>query len=83
MSDPRDELAALIEAAIFGVAHEPHAVRSGYRGADAVLAAGYRKPKPLTVTPPHDIDVEHAPYCTVCGKDIHWGEDTDEWEHIS
>lgn len=37
----RDDLAALIEQAIFGSPHEPHAVRSALRAADAVMAAGW------------------------------------------
>jgi hypothetical protein len=38
----RNDLAMIIEEAIFGTAREDHAIRSGLRGAEAVLAAGYR-----------------------------------------
>lgn len=37
----RDELAGLIEQAIFGPHHERHAVESGLRAAGAVMAAGW------------------------------------------
>jgi hypothetical protein len=85
MSDPRDDLAALAREfyvrsrRLFG---DTGTNPVGWqRLATVILAAGYRKPKPPTVTPPHDIDVERAPYCTVCGRDVQYNDNTEQWEH--
>lgn len=76
MSNPRDDLAALIKD-IFDEFDLP----DRYDIADAILAAGYVKPKPPTITPDHDINMERAPYCTVCGRDIQWDDNTESWQH--
>jgi hypothetical protein len=81
MSDPRDDLAALV-ASRRGVTAKVNDTDRWV--ADAIIAAGYVKPKPPKVYPPHDIDVERAPYCTVCGRDAQWGtseDGTEGWAH--
>lgn len=48
---------------------------------EQMKAAGWREPKPPKVYPDHDIDMERAPYCIVCGRDIQWDDDTKSWQH--
>lgn len=45
-------------------------------------AAGWTEPKPPKVYPPHDIDMERAPYCTVCGRDVQWNDASERLEHL-
>jgi hypothetical protein len=81
MSDPRDDLAALINGAPIpkGATIGTKRERKAYQRADAILAAGWRPP--LKAHPPHAIDVERAPYCNVCGRDIQWDDNTESWTH--
>jgi hypothetical protein len=91
MSDPRDDLAALPDEQEWNTLADlvweampdeaSYNEATGHIIARAILAAGWIKPKPPKVYPDHDIDVERAPYCTVCGRDVQWNDDTDQWEH--
>lgn len=86
MSDPRDDLAALIH----GVFTE-HSIDQyeelvtpldvAQFAADAILAAGYVKPKPPTVTPDHDISPDRGYICDTCDRRIEWDATTQEWNH--
>lgn len=67
-----DGLQAIIEAnENWGVGHIIEQMKT----------AGWKEPKPPTVYPPHDINVERAPYCIVCGRDVQWDDNTQSWQH--
>ena len=85
MSDPRDDLAALINGRPLpppgGTIGSMYERMEALQRADAILAAGWTKPKPPTVYPDHDIETYRVPICGICGKDVEWDDDTESWTH--
>lgn len=57
--------------------------RSGEDAWDTVLGmlahTGWEPPR--KDHPPHEVDVMRMAVCTVCGRDVQWDDDTEEWKH--